>query len=170
MLNINSLVAPAPLKRQGRSRSISLISGGILLLGVLILLSSRLLLSRAYENLAQSTSRCQHAQLQEVSLRLKVAKADSARAFIKRVDTEGLQSEQWLQRNFALHQVKMQRTSLNALLHEISRTKNRMFGASSFDISVAHSDESLFTQAGRADSELNVSIEGHALLRTKEQS
>lgn len=79
-------------------------------------------------------------------------------------------AKDWDERRINVRQAQMSRASVNRLLSEMSRSPDRLAGASFFEISVKDPQDGLFTRPASMDADLVVSLRGTVLFRAARRS
>ena len=131
--------------------------------------SARSQLAGAYQQVDRQSRALAEAQLRLREARLQVDYATSANQLLDQVVAHGLTPRQWGERLVRLNQAQMGREDTVALLASLTRTPERLFGARTFELSVTHPDDGLFTVPAwneRGPAPLQLSIDGSLLFRT----
>lgn len=76
----------------------------------------------------------------------------------------------WDERRINVRQAQMSRASVNRLLSDMSRSPERVAGASFFEISVRDPQDGIFTRPTSIDADLVVSLRGTVLFKAARRS
>lgn len=121
---------------------------------------------RAYDSLDRETAKVKEAERQLAHARLQVVRAEKARTLMNDAEASSMTVGAWGFRRLAMTQAIMTRGSLNELLSESVRSKDRMFGASEFDIASRDTDAGLFGTPRPSDKDVVVSVNALMFFRT----
>lgn len=123
------------------------------------LAAARLELGAAQQRLAEAQ--------QEEARTIELAKrAQLALGLMRDAQSNGLAHTAWAERRFNIKQAIMSRAAANALMSEMVRSRDRLFGAEEFELSVRQSSEGLFSNVADPQSTVQVSVRGSLLFRT----
>ncbi|MCA8306775.1 hypothetical protein [Burkholderia seminalis] len=120
----------------------------------------------AYDSLGRETARVKEAERQLAHARLQVVRAQKARTLMNDAEANSLTVGAWSFRRLAMTQTIMTRSSLNEILSESVRSKDRLFGASEFDIATRDTDAGLFGTPRPSDKDVVVSLNALMYFRT----
>jgi reverse gyrase len=120
----------------------------------------------ARQELAAAQQQLAAAQEEEVRTIELARRAQLAQKLLRDASAQDLSHKDWAERRFNVKQATMSRAAANALLSEMVRSRDRMFGAEEFELSVRQASEGLFSSVVDPTSTVQVSVRGSLLFRT----
>lgn len=123
-------------------------------------------LADARRELGSAQQRLNEARQEEARTIELAKRAQMAMGLMREAHAGGLGSAAWAERRFNIKQATMSRSATNALLSEMQRSPDRLFGAEEFSLSVRRSSEGLFSNVADPASEVEVTVRGSLLFRT----
>lgn len=123
------------------------------------LVAATLELSGAQQRLAE-------ARQEEARTIVLAKRAQAALGLMRDASSSGLAHAVWAERRFNIKQANMSRAAANSLISEMLRSRDRLFGAEEFELSVRQPGEGLFSNVTDPASMVQVSVRGSLLFRT----
>ncbi len=123
-------------------------------------------LAAARQELAVARQSLSEARQTEVQTIDQAKRAQLALGLMRDAAAVGLRHSSWAERRFNIKQANMSRAAANALLSEMVRSPDRLFGAEEFELSVRDSKEGLFSNVLDPGSTVQVSVRGSLFFRT----
>ncbi|MGE0099773.1 MAG: hypothetical protein AB7S86_15635 [Hydrogenophaga sp.] len=120
----------------------------------------------ARQELGAAEQRLVEARQDEARTIEQAKRAQLALGLMRDAHTSGLGFAAWAERRFNIKQAGMSRGAANALLSEMLRSPDRLFGAEEFEMSVRQAGEGLFSSVNDPASTVQVSVRGSLLFRT----
>ena len=123
-------------------------------------------LNRARGELAAARQRLSGVQQAHEQTVETARRAQAAQGLLREASSQGLAPSAWAERRIHIRQATMRRAEANALLSELVRTPDRLFGAEEFELSVRDPREGLFSQQSDPAATVQVPVRGSMVFRT----
>lgn len=122
---------------------------------------------RAHSVLSQSNYAKDELSLLQSDIEHETERSKEVEALFADAQRLKLNAESWSERRFNLRNESLSREAVNVLLNEMRPSADRISGVESFEISVNHPEDGIFTPASGANNELSVTLVGALLFRAQ---
>lgn len=122
---------------------------------------------QAHTALSQTNYAKEELSLRQSDIAHEAERTKEVEALFADAQSLKLNAENWSERRFNLKNELLSRDAVNVLLNEMRQSADHISGVESFEISVNHPEDGIFTPASGVNNELNVTLVGVLLFRAQ---